>query len=47
MHLIEARAVDGDGHVEVNFAGQQVTVVRGVSSVFLPVVMGGASGQFF
>jgi len=41
-HLIEARAVDGDGHVEVNFAGQQVTVAQRMSSVFLPVIMGGA-----
>jgi hypothetical protein len=40
-HLIEARAIDRDGHVEVNFAGQQVTIVRGISSVYLPVVMGG------
>ena len=41
MHLIEARAVDGDGHVEVNFAGQEITVASDVSAVFLPVVMGG------
>jgi hypothetical protein len=40
-HRIEARAVDEGGHVEVNFAGQQVTVIRGVSAVFLPIAMDG------
>ena len=41
-HLVEARAVDGGGHVEANFAGREVTIVRDVSAVFLPAVMGGA-----
>jgi hypothetical protein len=40
-HVVEARAVDGDGHLEVNFAGQQITVVRRAFSVSLPVVMSG------
>jgi len=40
-HLIEARAIDGDGQVEVNCAAQEVTVARRTSTMFLPVVLGG------
>jgi hypothetical protein len=41
-HLIEARAIDADGNAEVNFASQEVTVTSRMSTVFLPVVLGGA-----
>ncbi|MDY7078332.1 MAG: hypothetical protein SXV54_15555 [Chloroflexota bacterium] len=37
-HLIEARATDSDGNVEVNVAAQEITVASGVSVVFLPLV---------
>ena len=40
MHLIEARAADADGNVEVNFAAQEFTVV-GEYIVFLPLVARG------
>jgi len=37
-YLIQARAIDGNGNIEINFANQQVTVAY---TAFLPVVMGG------
>ncbi|MBL7063295.1 MAG: hypothetical protein ISS49_03670 [Anaerolineae bacterium] len=39
-YLIEARAADADGNVEVNFASQQVTVAN-VRTIFLPIVVSG------
>jgi hypothetical protein len=42
MHLIEARAIDAQGKAEVNFASREVTVYGKMSTVFLPVVLGGA-----
>jgi hypothetical protein len=39
-YLVQARAVDVDGSVEVNFASQQVTVAN-LRTIFLPVVLGG------
>jgi hypothetical protein len=39
-YLVQARAVDVDGSVEVNFASQQVTVAN-VRTIFLPIVVSG------
>lgn len=41
-HLIEARAIDAVGNAEVNFARREVAVAGGVSTIFLPIVLGGA-----
>lgn len=41
-HLVEARAVDADGSVEVNFASQEVTIADDqMYTVFLPLVVRG------
>ncbi len=40
VHLIEARATDADGKVEMNFAGQEIEVAgQQAFTIFLPAVM--------
>ncbi|MFQ6100536.1 MAG: hypothetical protein ACE5OS_04800 [Anaerolineae bacterium] len=42
MYLIEARAIDGDGNVEVNYASEEVTVAY---TVFMPLALSGVAGD--
>lgn len=46
VYLVEARAIDGDGNVEVNFAAQEVTISN-VYTIFLPIVVSGEKPGFF
>ncbi len=41
IHLIEARATDNAGNVELNFASQEITVAK-IHTVFLPITMAGS-----
>ena len=44
IYLVEARAIDAAGNVEVNYASQQIEVAeKPQHSIFLPIVVNGAS----
>jgi hypothetical protein len=40
-YLIEARAMDADGHVEVNYASQELVIAQRRTTIFLPIVVSG------